>query len=75
MKTKKNRRLPSVRRQRTINVGVQSLYHGVFTTFWCHNALSYNYEQKALITSLLMNRKLVKTPQNVPINAEVTSWN
>ncbi len=51
-----------------------SLYHGVLITFWQHNALSYNYEQMALIISLLMNRKLVKTPRNVSINAEVTSW-
>jgi hypothetical protein len=43
-KNKKNRRLPSVRRQRTINVGVPSLYHRVFITFWHHNAMSYNYE-------------------------------
>jgi hypothetical protein len=58
----KNRRPRSVRLQRTINVGVQSLYHGVFTTFQHHNALSYNYEGKALIISLLTNCKLVKTP-------------
>jgi hypothetical protein len=58
-----------------INVGLHSLYHGIFTNFWHHNALSYNYEEKTLIISLLMNHKLVKTPRKVSLNAKVASWN
>jgi hypothetical protein len=50
------------------------LYHGIFTTFQCHNASSYNYDEKALIISLLMGCKCVRTPPIVSINAEVASW-
>jgi hypothetical protein len=71
---KKNKRRQSDQRQKYGNVGVQSLYHGIFTIFQCHNANSYNYEEKALIVSLLTNCKLVKTPQTVTVNAEVASW-
>jgi hypothetical protein len=69
MNTKKKQKTTISTRQRTVNVGVQSLYHGVFTTFQHHNDLSYNYEQKALIISLLTSLKLVKTPQNVSITS------
>ncbi len=67
MKMKKNKRKQSKHWQRYVNVGVQSLYHGVFTTCRCHNASSYNSEQKALIISLLTSRKLVKTPGTVTV--------
>jgi hypothetical protein len=50
------------------------LYHGIFTTFQRHNAYSYNSDKKELIVSLLTNRKLVRTPQAVTVNAEVASW-
>ncbi len=50
------------------------MYHGIFTTFQRHNAYSYNSDKKALIISLLTNRKLVRTPPTVPKNAEVSSW-
>ncbi len=46
-----------------INVGVQSLYHGIFATFQCHNTFSYNSEEKALIISLLMNHNWSKPHQ------------
>jgi hypothetical protein len=42
--------------------------------FWCHNAYSYNSEQKALIISLLMTHKLIITQQTLTVNAEVASW-
>jgi hypothetical protein len=74
MKAKKNKSKRSKHWQRYVNVGVQSLYHGVFTTCQRHNASSYNSEQKALIISLLTSCKLVKTPQTVTINAKVASW-
>jgi hypothetical protein len=50
------------------------MYHGIFTTFQCHNASSYNSDKKSLIISLLTSRKLVKTQPTVSINAEVASW-
>jgi hypothetical protein len=59
---------------KTCNVGVQSLCHGVFTIFQCHNASSYDSEQKALIISLLTSCNLVKTPQTLTVNDEVASW-
>jgi hypothetical protein len=74
MKQKKTRRRRSERRQRTVNVGVQLLYHGVFATFWHHNASFYNSEQMALIVSLLTSRKLISTPQTLTVNAEVACW-
>ncbi len=61
-------------RQKYSNVGVQSLYHGLFTSFQRHNAYPYNYDKKALIISLLTNHKLVRTPPTVSKNAEVSSW-
>jgi hypothetical protein len=73
-KQTKTKRRQSDRRQRYGSVGVQSLYHDIFTTFQHHNAYSYNSDKKALIISLLTNRKLVRTPQNVTVNAEVASW-
>jgi hypothetical protein len=72
MKKTKIRR--SDQRQKYGNLGVQSLYHGIFTTFQCHNAYSYNSEEKALIVSLLTNCKLVRSPQTVTVNAKVASW-
>jgi hypothetical protein len=51
------------------NIGVQSMYHGIFTTFQCHNASSYNADKKALIISLLTGCKLVRTPPTVSIHA------
>jgi hypothetical protein len=53
---------------------VQSLYHGIFTTFQCHNAYSYNSDKKALIISFLTNCKLVRTPPTMSKNAEVSFW-
>ncbi len=50
------------------------MYHGIFTTFQCHNAYSYNSAEEGLIVSLLTNRKLVRTPRMVTVNAEVVSW-
>jgi hypothetical protein len=73
-KPKKTKRRQSDQRQRYGNVGVQSLYHGIFTTFQCHNADSDNSDEKELIISLLMNCKLARTPPTVSKNAEVTSW-
>ncbi len=35
---------------------------------------SYNFEEKALIVSLLTNRKLVRTPQTATFNTEFASW-
>jgi hypothetical protein len=70
-KTKKRR---SEQRQRYGNVGVQSLYHGIFTTFQWHNASSYNSDKKALFLSLLTSCKSVRTPPTVSIYAEVASW-
>jgi hypothetical protein len=73
-KQTKTKRRRSDQRQKYGNVGVQSLYHGIFTTFQHHNAYSYNSEEKALIISLLTNRNLVRTPRTVTVNAEVASW-
>jgi hypothetical protein len=73
-KQTKTKRRQSDQRQRYGNVGVQSLYHGIFTTFQCHNAYSYNSDKKVLIISLLINRKLVRTPPTMSKNAEVSSW-
>ncbi len=73
-KQTKNKRKQSDQRQRYGNVGVQSLYHGIFTTFQRHNAYSYNSDKKALILSLLKNLKLGRTPPTVSKNAEVSSW-
>ena len=73
-KQTKTKRRRSDQRQKYGNVGVQSLYHGIFTTFQHHNAYSYNSEEKALIVSLLTNRNLVRTSQTVTVNAEVASW-
>jgi hypothetical protein len=50
------------------------LYHGIFTTFQCQNSSSYNSDVKALIISLLVNCKLVRTLPTVSNNAEVASW-
>ncbi len=71
---KKIKKKDDHRRQRYGNVGVQSLYHGIFTTFQCHNASSYNFDKKALIISLLTSRKLISIPQILTANAEVASW-
>ncbi len=71
---KKCKRRQSDQRQRYGNVGVQSLYHGIFTTFQRHNAYSYNTDKKELIISLLTNCKLVRTPPTMYKNAEVSSW-
>ncbi len=73
-KQEKIKRRRSDQRQRYGNVGVQSLYHGIFTTFQRHNAYSYNSDEKALIISLLTNCKLVRTPPTMSKNAEVSSW-
>ena len=70
----KTKRRQSDQRQRYGNVGVQSLYYGIFTTFQRHNANSYNSDKKELIISLLLNCKLVRTPPTVSKNAEVSSW-
>jgi hypothetical protein len=59
---KKAKRRQSDQRQKYGNVGVQSLYRGIFTTFQHHNAHSYNSDEKALIVSLLKNCKLVRIP-------------
>ncbi len=50
------------------------MYHDIFTTFQRHNAYSYNSDKKAVIISLLTNRKLVRTPPTLSKNAEVSSW-
>ncbi len=73
-KWKKTKRSRSDWRKRYGNVGVQSLYHGIFTTFQRHNANSYNSDKKELIISLLTNCKLVRTPPTVSKNAAVSSW-
>jgi hypothetical protein len=70
----KSKRRRSKQRQRYGNVGVQSLYHGIFTTFQRQNASSYNSDKKALVISLLTSHKLGRTPPNVSNNAEVASW-
>ncbi len=72
--TNKTKRRRSDQRQRYGNVGVQSLYHGNFTTFQHHNAHSYKSDKKELIISLLTNHKLVRTPPTVSKNAGVSSW-
>jgi hypothetical protein len=72
--TKKTIKKQSDQRQRHVNIGVQSLYHGIFTTFQCHNVHSYNSDKKELIISLLTNSRLVRTPPTVSKNAEVSSW-
>jgi hypothetical protein len=43
--------------QRHHNIGVHSLYHGIFTTFQHHNVHSYSFNKKELIVSLLTNRR------------------
>ncbi len=58
----------------TLNIGVHSLYHSIFTSFQCHNALSNNSDEKELIISLLMSRRLVRTSPTRSKNAEVSSW-
>jgi hypothetical protein len=73
-KQTKTKRRRSDQRQRYGNVGVQSLYHGIFTTFQRHNAYSYNSDEKAMIISLLTNHKLVKAPPSISKNAEVSPW-
>jgi hypothetical protein len=64
----------SEHRQRYVNVGIQSLHHGVFTTSQCHNASSYNSEEKALIICLLTSCNFISTPSTLTVNAEVASW-
>jgi hypothetical protein len=59
-----SRRLRSVSLQKTINAGVQSLYHGVSTTFQCHNDLTNNHGEKAFIISLLTIASWSKHHQN-----------
>ncbi len=55
-------------------IGIQSLYHGIFTTFQRHIASSYNSNEKTLIISLLTSCKLVETPPTVSFNAVIASW-
>jgi hypothetical protein len=55
-------------------MGVHSLYHSIFTTFEPYNALSYNSDEKELIISLLMSRRLVRTSPTRSKNAEVSYW-
>jgi hypothetical protein len=50
------------------------MYHGIFTIFQHHNALSYNFDKKELIINLLMNCRLVRTSPTRSENAEVSSW-
>jgi hypothetical protein len=50
------------------------LYRSIFTTFQRHIALSYNSDEKELIISLLMSRRLVRTSPTRSKNAEVSSW-
>jgi hypothetical protein len=69
-----NKKSPKEDDQIEGNVGVQSLYHGIFTTCQCHNAYFYNSNKMALFISLLTNCKLVRTPPTVSKNAEVSSW-
>jgi hypothetical protein len=64
----------SIRLQRTIHAGAQSLYHGVFTNFQHHNVLTKYHDQKALIISLMTICKLTITPAKACLNAEVSSW-
>jgi hypothetical protein len=45
--------------QRHHNIGVHSLYHCIFTTFQCHNTLSYNSDEKELIMSLLTDKSQI----------------
>ncbi len=49
-------------------------YHGIFTIFQRHNALSYNSDEKELIIRLLTNCKLVRISPTRSKNDEVTSW-
>ncbi len=49
-------------------------YHGIFTIFQRHNALSYNSNEKELIKGLLTNGKLVRISPTRSKNAEVASW-
>ncbi len=73
-RNEKNKTKQSDQGQRQHNIGVHSLYHGIFTTFQRHNALSYNSDKKELITSLLTSRRLIRTSPTRSKNAEVSSW-
>ncbi len=50
------------------------MYYGIFAIFQRHNALSYNFDEKELIISLLTNCRLVRTSPTRSKNAEVSSW-
>ncbi len=56
------------------NLSVHLLYHGIFSIFQRHNALSYNSDEKELIIRLLTYRKLVRISPTRSKNAEVASW-
>ncbi len=45
------------------NTNVHSLYHGIFTIFQCHNALSYTSDEEELIKMLLTSHRLVRISQ------------
>jgi hypothetical protein len=56
------------------NTNVHSLYHGIFTIFQCHNALSYTSDEKELIKRLLTSRRLVRISPTRSKNVEISSW-
>ncbi len=73
-KQKKRKTKRSDGEHRHHNLIVHLSHHGIFTIFQCHNALSYNSDEKELIISLLKNRKLIRISPTRSKNAEVASW-
>ncbi len=73
-KQKKRKTKQSDGEHRHHNLIIHLPYHGIFTIFQRHNALSYNSDEKELIIRLLTNCKLVRISPTRSKNAEVTSW-
>ncbi len=74
----KNKKKPkskqSDREHRHHNRNVHFLYHGIFTVFQCHNALSYDSYEEELIKRLLSSCRLVRISPTKSKNGEVSSW-
>ncbi len=73
-RNKKTKTKRSDEEHRHHNISVCSLYHGIFTIFQHHNAISYNSDEKELIIRLLTTRRLVRISPTRSKNAEVSSW-
>ncbi len=73
-KQKKTKSKQSDGEHRHHNTNVHSSYHGIFTIFQFHNALSYTSDEEELIKMLLTSRSLVRISPTRSKNAQVVSW-